>query len=123
MDPVTGMRKHDSNLSGDRLRTQLGQVEILRFVADHHPAAIDYSSLMQKKIIDATCHAAEGAFALGYMAMMRELLKEVPLQDRSPKLKMKSAIAHFPNGISRPLRMLTTAFMREVRNRTKRERI
>jgi glycosyltransferase involved in cell wall biosynthesis len=123
VDPMTGIRKHDSNFSGDSLRTRLGQIEMLRFVSDNHPVAINYSTLLKKKIIDATCYAADGAFAFGNMAMVRELLKEVPLQQRSPKLRMKGVIAHFPNGISSLLGMLTTAFMREVRNWTNRERI
>jgi glycosyltransferase involved in cell wall biosynthesis len=108
--PVVGIRKHDSNFSGQTLRTTIGDMEMLRFVLDHNPAAVKYSSVIGEKIIASSSDAADGAFAIGDMQMVRELLKAVPYNRRTWKLHIKSLIAHCPSGMAQFLMRMTASF-------------
>jgi glycosyltransferase involved in cell wall biosynthesis len=110
--PVVGIRKHDGNFSGQTLRTTIGDMEMLRFVLDHNPAAINYSSVIAQKIIAANSDAADSAFAIGQMQMVRNFLKEVPYHKRTWKLHVKSLMAHCPTGMVQFL-MRMTASLRE----------
>jgi len=98
---VVGIRKHDCNFSRDSLRSRIGDVEMLRFVRIHNPAATKYASIIKERIIAASSYAAEGAFAIGDVETMKKLLKEVPLHKRTWKLQVKSLVAHCPSGVSK----------------------
>ena len=107
--PVVGIRKHTSNVSGNPMRTALAELEILRYVLDHHPAARLHAGVIREQIVRISAGTAENAFALGEFAKMRDLLKDVPWNRRSRKLHIKSLLAYCPAKV-------TTAFCKSVRS-------
>jgi len=104
--PVAGIRKHGGNFSGNPLRTTVGEVAILRYVLEHHRAAQGYAAAIGEQIKARCAMAAEGAFAAGNFALVRELLAGVPPKQRSRQLRMKSRIARLPAPLGRAARSM-----------------
>jgi glycosyltransferase involved in cell wall biosynthesis len=113
--PVVGIRKHVSNFSKDALRETLGEIEILRDVLAGNPAAKQYEHALREQIIVRCGRAAEGAFAIGDLDVVREMLKSVPLDRRSWKLHLKSAIAHSPKPLARLFQVSSTRMGADLR--------
>jgi glycosyltransferase involved in cell wall biosynthesis len=95
-EPVVGIRKHAANFSRDNVRSILGEIEILRYVLENHPAAQDHRDTILEQILVRNVSAAEGAFAVGELGKVRELLKAVAFHRRSWKLHLKSMVAQCP---------------------------
>jgi len=91
--PVVGIRKHAANFSADDLRCTLGEIDILRYVLDHHPAAKAYENAIREQIVSRSTSAASSAFAAGEYARVREILRAVPYSRRSWKLQIKGLAA------------------------------
>jgi len=110
--PVVGIRKHSGNFSGDKLRTLVGEVEILRYVLANNPVAADYKDAIHEQIILRSGEAAEAAFAAGQLKRTNELLKSVPHGRRSWKQTLKALIAAVPGGMGQSLQRATVALTR-----------
>jgi hypothetical protein len=100
-EPTVGIRKHASNFSGDVLITLMGEVEILRYVLEHHPAARQHQVLIEEEIVARSAQAAELAFLRGDLELVHKLSGSVPRHYRSGKLQLKSAIAGLPKPLAR----------------------
>ena len=102
--PVVGIRKHDSNFSGDQLGTLLGEIAVLEYVLDHNSVlAAEYSRLIREQISIRTANGAEAAFALGDFKQMQALLESVPFRSLRWKLQLKALIAYMPENFGRVL--------------------
>jgi glycosyltransferase involved in cell wall biosynthesis len=102
--PLVGIRKHTSNFSGDRLRSSLGVIKILRHARVHHqPHGMRYAGLIDEWIARETLNAVAFAFAEGRLGVVRDLVPDVPPAPRSPKLRLKLAVARLPEWAARPL--------------------
>ncbi len=101
--PVVGIRKHNSNFSGDPLKSLLGEIEILRFVLKHNPDAKSHEDLIRQQVTRRFMMAAEAAFANGDLALARELFQAIPSSSRSWKLHVKRLLCYPPLPIAQAL--------------------
>lgn len=99
--PLVGIRKHPDSVSARPFETTLGEIQILRYVLEHHPAAKEHKRAICEQIILRSAIAAEGAFAAGLLDKARELLAAVPRDRRSGRLRVKAAIARLPRPLAR----------------------
>jgi len=111
-NPVVGIRKHAGNFSGDVFRTLVGEIEILRYVLAHNPAASQHGHAIQEQIILRSGDAAEAAFAAGQLEKARQLLEGVPHNRRSWRQQLKALIAASPKGLGQWLQKATVALAR-----------
>jgi hypothetical protein len=110
--PVVGIRKHAGNFSGDVFRTLVGEIEILKYVLAHNPAASEHVDAIQEQIILRSGDAAEAAFAAGQLEKARQLLQGVPHNRRSWRQKVKGLIAASPKSVGQWLQKATVALAR-----------
>jgi len=102
--PLVGIRKHVGNISGNALRQIMAEVEILRYVREHHPAAKEHARLIEDEVIRRRTIAAALAFENGNFETVRQVMAEVPRSSVSWRLQLKSFIAQCPGPLARPLR-------------------
>jgi len=98
-EPLVTIRRHDTNFSRDDLLTLIDEVKVLSWIKEHHEEARQYAGIIDSEIRRRRIAAAHGAFAARRHDLMRELLVEVPPQDRSINLRIKSLIASLPDDI------------------------
>jgi hypothetical protein len=106
--PVVGIRKHGGNFSGDALRRQAGEVNILQYVLKTNPYAPLYKRQIEEQIAIRSAGAASLAFSGGDMASVRRFLQAVPPGRRSWKLHCKGLIAGCPAGLGQIFQRITT---------------
>ena len=94
--PVVGIRKHGANFSGDPLINELGGIQILKYVLEHHPAARMYEKDLRDQIVLRSAQTAELAFELCDLTTTRKLFKDVPKPRQSRKQRLKNAISTLP---------------------------
>jgi glycosyltransferase involved in cell wall biosynthesis len=97
-ESVVGIRKHESNFSGDTLRTTLGEIQILRYLLANNPVAKDHATSIKREIRIRSIAAAEAAFAAGKLSEVAPILSLVPYSQRNWRLQVKSLIAATPGG-------------------------
>ena len=82
----------------------MAEVEILRYVREHHPAAKEHARLIEDEVIRRRTIAAALAFENGNFETVRQVMAEVPRSSVSWRLQLKSFIAQCPGPLARPLR-------------------
>ena len=87
--PLVGIRRHAGNLTANKLRVCLWDVEALIWARDHHATAARYRHLFDKEIALRRARAAEIAFTLGDTRTVRELALQLDGTGTSPKLAAK----------------------------------
>lgn len=102
-DPVVGIRRHDTNYSGNLLRCLLGELEILRHAAAHHAAAASFLDVIEDEIGRRSAEAASVAFAVGELSLVRRLFQDVPFARRTWKLRAKQWVARMPAWVAKPV--------------------
>ena len=60
--PLVGIRKHPGGFSAQPLRTLQGEITILHYVLEHHPAAREHERAIRKSIIERSAAGADMAF-------------------------------------------------------------
>jgi len=95
-DPVVGIRKHANNISGNNLRTTLGEIEILKFIQIHHAMDESSKALVLSEMARRRILASFDAFEDGNFAVCKELLGAVPASQLTPKLWIKLLTASSP---------------------------
>jgi len=108
--PLVGIRKHSGNISGNSLKMLMAEVEVLRYVREHHPAAKEHARLIEDEIIRRRTGAAALAFEIGNFETVRQVMAQVPRSSVSWRLQVKSLIARCPGPLARPLRRAATSF-------------
>jgi hypothetical protein len=115
--PLVGIRKHSGGFSSQPLRTLQGEISILRYVLEHHPAARAYERTIRNCIVERSAAGANMAFQAGDLHQFREFLKAVPFERRSRPLRIKSVIAQLPSPLAHALRGVGLATAARVRHR------
>lgn len=100
-EPVVGIRKHQTNFSGDLYATALGRIGIYEYVLRHHSVSAHTRSLLLKQIATNQADAAYNAFRSRDFAACAKLLSEVPARYLTPKMKMKLAISKCPTPVAK----------------------
>lgn len=97
--PLVGIRKHSSNFSGDDIRTTLGEIEILRYVLNHHSSAKRLETVILDQIRRRSESVAEASFNTRDFETMLNVLKKAPIWQRSWRLHVKTCVARLPRGL------------------------
>ena len=100
-EPVVGVRRHAENYSASNERNTRGQIEILRYVLEHHGLDAEESALVVQEIERRRVEASYGAFQRGDFNVVRELLAGVPAGYMDSKTRMKGLVARLPESLAR----------------------
>ena len=102
--PLVGVRWHERNFSSGKLpgiSFILGDIEILEYSSKRHRLGPQYRALIQEQIINRSISVMHGAFLLGDFKLVRNIVKNIPVTCRSPKIWIKTAIAYLPYPIAK----------------------
>lgn len=104
--PLVGIRRHAGNLTANKLRVCLWDVEALIWARDHHATAPRHRQLFEKEIALRRVRALEIAFTLGDTQVVRELAAQLSGTATSPKVAAKVLLCRsrvVPGGVLRTL--------------------
>jgi glycosyltransferase involved in cell wall biosynthesis len=102
-EAVVGVRKHQTNYSGDNYKTIRGQIEVLRFALDHHPINDGTRGLIEKEIEVRSVAAAYDAFR---RSDFNEVISLTAMADPSlldSKMRLKVWISRMPLPVAKLL--------------------
>jgi hypothetical protein len=117
--PVVGIRKHAANFSADPLVNTLGEIDVLKYVLAHNPAAARVKRLILDQITNRTAQAAEHSFDIGDLPKSRELMRPVTLRHRSARQMVKALIASLPDKAGSVLRQTSLAIAARQHDRSR----
>jgi GT2 family glycosyltransferase len=109
MRPLTRVRKHDGNISGTPMRQVTGEIAILEFALNNHPAARCFREAVQDSIRARRIDLFNTAFARGDFHIASDVLSRMEGKPRDRKLKVKAMIMHMPRLVGRPLWRISQA--------------
>jgi len=101
VEPVVGIRKHESNVSGDTYRTICGEIEILRYALKTHTLSDQSRGLISEQIILRSIQAGWWAFDRADFETFTKLLSGAPRMKLDTKTNLKLVIASFPTPIAK----------------------
>jgi glycosyltransferase involved in cell wall biosynthesis len=116
--PLVGIRKHAGGFSSQPLRTLKGEIEILRYVLEHHREASRHERVIRDSIVQRHVAGGELAFLLGDLVQARDFLDAVPSEARSRSVRLKGLIAALPPMAAEPFRRASlslAALLRRLR--------
>ena len=93
---LVGIRKHDSNFSGDSERMNLGDARVLDHLLRTRPELAPYRAAMEWSMGDRRRAALNGAFVRGDFAAVREIYRLLPSGMRGARQRAKRAVAGLP---------------------------
>ncbi|WP_263366341.1 glycosyltransferase family 2 protein [Edaphobacter bradus] len=105
-EPVVGIRKHASNVSGNLYATKCGEVEILSYALLNHNAPESAQTVLRDQIALRRVDASYWAFKQGDFKACTELLGPVPNRYLTPKVRLKLWISRAPVPVASMLRRL-----------------
>jgi hypothetical protein len=100
-EPVVGIRKHESNFSGDTYLTVRGELAILNYVLEHHAIDAATRALVMEQIHVRSVDASIAAFRRGEFQEVLALTSGVPAAHLDSKAKLKRWIAMLPAPLAR----------------------
>jgi glycosyltransferase involved in cell wall biosynthesis len=100
-EPVVGIRKHQTNFSGDLYATALGRIEIYEYALHRHSVSGPTKTLLLNQIAINQVDAAYNAFKSRDFAACEKLLSGVPTRYLTPKMKIKMAISRCPTSVAK----------------------
>jgi glycosyltransferase involved in cell wall biosynthesis len=109
-EPVVGIRKHQTNFSGDHYATALGRIEIFDYALNHHSVAEPTKALLLKQIAINRVDASYEAFELRDFDACTKLLSGVPAQYLPSNTKIKLAISKCPTPVAKLFHSLLARF-------------
>ena len=104
--PVVGVRRHGLNYSADNDRNTAGQIDILRYVLEHHALTQEEHALVAEQIHLRRVEAVYGAFRRSDFAHVRQLLDGVPATYVDSKTRLKGMVSKLPAPLARVARRL-----------------
>lgn len=104
ISPLVEIRKHSSNFSRDRVRSLLGEVEILNLALGRHPRARLYQETIESEIARRSSVAAGFAFRAGDLDTAAQAIDAIPAPRRSLRDRVKRAITRLPRPLALALR-------------------
>jgi hypothetical protein len=105
-EPLVGIRRHDSNASGNRVRDLTAYVDILRHSKEHHTLGPPNACIIDHHIRDASIEAADLAFAAGQFDVAGSLLRPIPSSRLGAKMRLKKFVSSLPPVLRDPLSAL-----------------
>ena len=99
--PLVQVRRHALNFSADTERTTRGEIEILRYVLEHHAISASTRALVEKQIHLRRVEVSYGAFRRGDFQEVVALCGDVPSEYLDTKSRLKLGIARLPPPIAR----------------------
>ena len=123
-DPVVGIRKHESNISGDSYLMTCDKIGILQFALKHHSLSARNREVINEQIKLESVDAGFGAFMRGNFKDAVDWYSNVPSAKLDRKAKLKLMIASFPKPIASFLQRLAlglSAFLRYQRPKPAKE--
>lgn len=104
--PLVGVRKHGGNFSVSVRRTLTGEVEILKYIRQHHRHAKLCLPALEAAIRARTIEAGEAHFAAGDLQEAKRLLGSLPLRSLKGKPAVKRLISSMPQPLAEKARSL-----------------
>jgi glycosyltransferase involved in cell wall biosynthesis len=101
--PLVRVRKHAGNDSTDNDRQLRGEVQILEFALEQHPAARRYRAAIERGIDARRLFLFDGAFARGEFERAGELLGQFRRRPRARRFQVKAFITRLPRLLRQPL--------------------
>src|SRR5581483_6052087 len=87
--PLVGIRRHAGNLTADKLRVCLWDVEALIWALNHHATASHHRQLFEKEIALRRIRALDIAFTMGDARTVRKLASQLAGTRTSAKVAAK----------------------------------
>ena len=97
--PLSRVRKHAGNDSGDAIRMNLGEAVILEFGLKHHAGAAVYSTEILQSVDARRVRAFDGAFARGDFELAGSTLRLLREPPNSLKFRLKRFICWLKPGL------------------------
>ena len=115
-EPLVGIRKHDSNFSGDELKNLPGSIAIFQHALRHHTCAKDCFDVIEDEIIMRSRAAADLAFSERKLDVVRQLCDSIPRHGVSARLAVKHFVSRLPDPLARAINstMLALSHTRSV---------
>ena len=115
-EPLVGIRKHESNISGDSYLSTCDKIGILQFALKHHSLSARNREVINEQIKLESVDAGLGAFMRGNFKDAVDWYSNVPSAKLDRKAKLKLMIASFPKPIAACLRFLVLNLAKVMRN-------
>lgn len=98
-EPLVTIRRHKANSTSDDLLTLIDEIKALTWIRKQHEEARRYADIIDGEIRRRRIAAVHGAFAVKRHDLLRELVSDISLDDRTLDLRIKSAVASLPDPI------------------------
>jgi glycosyltransferase involved in cell wall biosynthesis len=108
-DVVVGIRKHESNISGDNYKTTKDQIEILNYALKNHLVSDTTRHLLHEQINRRTIDVSHDAFRRQNFREVVTMLESIPPPYLDFKTRLKLGISKMPIPMARAFRK---AFLR-----------
>lgn len=105
--PLVGMRRHDSNAYGNRLKDLIGKAEVFEYALKNHRTAPQHEAALRKVILQMRTEAADEAFLSRQFDLARTLLMPVHAAGLPLKSRLKMALSGWPE----PVRSVVANFL------------
>ncbi len=97
--PLVGIRKHDSNFSGDVQKMNLGDARVLEMMLAQRPSLAPYRAAIEASAARRRLDALGVAFSRRDFAAVRDTYALLPPAARSGSAAVKQAVAALPGGV------------------------
>ncbi len=97
--PLVGMRRHDSNAYGNRLKDLIGKAEVFEYALKHHRTAPQHEAALSSAILQMRTEAADVAFLSRQLDLAHELLTPVRHAGLGMKARLKLALTGWPEPV------------------------
>lgn len=101
--PLVGIRKHESNFSGDVQKMNLGDALVLELVLGRRPSLAPYRDLIEASAARRRLDAIGVAFARRDFAAVNDTYALLPAEARSGSVAVKHCVAALPVGLRDPV--------------------
>jgi glycosyltransferase involved in cell wall biosynthesis len=101
VEPAVGIRKHESNFSGDTYRRICGEIEILRYALQTHSPGQKTRELISEQITQRSIQAGWWAFERADFGSFTSLLSGAPRAQLDTTTRVKLFIASCPGPIAK----------------------
>lgn len=98
---MSRIRKHDKNQSGDCMRMNIGDANILEYCLEHHAGAQKYKDAIVASVEQRRISAFDAAFAKGDFDVANALVRQLRNTPVSLKFNLKRIIAKLPPNFRR----------------------
>jgi glycosyltransferase involved in cell wall biosynthesis len=102
-EPLAGICKHESNMSGDHYFNAVGGIELLEYALSHHALSQKSREVVGERIVRLCKEAGFEAYDREDFSNCSTWLRRVPARQRDQKEKLKLLISSCPAPLARGL--------------------